>query len=75
MQQSPILVVLVLAVVASVIIVVSGHATDGASLLTCLFTLIGGLSGGHLAALIPGANQGNAPAGAAPAPSAASQPN
>ena len=44
-SDNPLLLVLILAVIAAVIVVVSGHAVDGSGLLTALFTIMG-LAGG-----------------------------
>ena len=45
MKDNPLLVLIVLAIVAAVIVVLSGHSNDGAGLLSALFVVIG-LSGG-----------------------------
>jgi hypothetical protein len=49
MKANPLLVVIVLAIIAAVAIIVTGHAADGAGLLATLFTVIGLAGGGHLA--------------------------
>jgi hypothetical protein len=48
-KDNPLLVVIVLAVLAAITVVLSGHAVDGAQLLTALFGLMALAGGGHLA--------------------------
>ena len=47
MKENPLLVLIVLAIVASVIVVLTGHSSDGAGLLAALFTVIGLAGGAH----------------------------
>ena len=50
-----------MALISAVVLVMTGNAVDGASLLAVLYTIIGGVTGGHLMAQTPGAEKTNAP--------------
>lgn len=56
MKDNPLLVIVVMAIVAALVVVVTGHAVDGSNLLTALFGLMALAGGGHLANLTPGAS-------------------
>lgn len=43
-----------LAIVAGLLLVITGHSTDGSNFLTVLYTIIAAAAGGHLATPYPG---------------------
>ncbi len=55
LKDNILLVFAIAALIAAVIVIMTGHATDGAALLGVLYTVIGGATGGHLMAQTPGA--------------------
>lgn len=55
-QNNSMLIIAVLAIVAAIAVVLTGHATDGGNLLTVLYTVIAASTGGHLANVVPGAS-------------------
>ena len=64
-RDNAMLIFAALATLAALTVVLTGHATDGASLLAVLFTVIGGAGGGHIAS--QGGAQGNVIGASSPA--------
>lgn len=49
LKDNPLLIIVVMAITAVLVIVLTGHATDGKEALNALYTLIALAGGGHLA--------------------------
>ncbi len=56
------IVIATIAAIAGTIMILKGHATDGASIITGLFGLASTLLGGHLGLQLPGQSSGQQPA-------------